>query len=85
MEKFGIFELLDALSAITAAAPPSGEAEQKDSSAEPAAEKKKKTPDAAFAPPAYGTPEQTPAGTQNTALGSFMARHDAAKERAKKS
>ncbi len=57
MEKFGIFELLDALSAVTQAVsetsptPPEGESEENFS--------REKRPDAAFAPPVYGAKIET--------------------------
>ena len=88
MEKFGIFELLDALSAITAASgkgSPSAEGQEKTDDA-PADERpaKKRTPDAAFAPPTYGTeaPAQTAAG--RTAYEGFLARHASATSKVKK-
>ncbi len=68
MEKFGIFELLDALAAMTESAPP---AEQK------------RTPDAAFDAPAYGEEvRRDPEG--GTAVGGFLARHDETSRRVKK-
>ena len=91
MEKFGIFELLDALSAIAASAEESAP----------------QSTDAAFAPPDYsparppqsdgGAPErdappkEKPAppdkgerSSENDALKGFLARHDAVAKRAKK-
>ena len=66
MEKFGIFELLDTLSAIL-----TGE------NGAPAAEApaKPSTDDAAFQPPSYSgaQPEEQAA---NPALSSFLAHHD---------
>ncbi len=86
MEKFGIFELLDALSALTAPQ-------------ETVAKGAPRSPDAAFAAPAYGQPaddlpkeelpkeelpaKDLPAG-QGDAVGGFLARHEAAKKRVKK-
>lgn len=86
MEKFGIFELLDALSAITAAT--SGEKAPSSPAPSRAEEKTetKRTPDAAFAPPSYadggGTDGLAPSG--RTAYDGFVARHEAAKGRVKK-
>lgn len=73
MEKFGIFELLDALSALTEENPPQKE--------EPLSPGKNAAPDGAFAPPAYG--EQPPKGTAGAeALQGFLARHDAVARKA---
>lgn len=65
MEKFGIFELLDALSAITAAEPAD----------------RPRQDDAAYRAPVYGGafPEQTvqkKTPYPDGALSSFLARHD---------
>lgn len=71
MEKFGIFELLDALAAITEdAAKPDEDA--------PAAPK---TPDESYLPPAYGgeTPAQNESGKR--AIDDFLARHERAAEK----
>ncbi len=76
MEKFGIFELLDALSALTA--------RQEDAPAPaPAPSPKPPALDPVFAPPAYGASGQAaPAG--GSALDSFLTRHERTKEKAKK-
>ena len=75
MEKFGIFDLLDTLSALVAPE------ETKDAAAK-SAETRPAAEDAAFSPPAYGEPQPAPAvTTTNTALASFLARHEAAKQR----
>ena len=66
MEKFGIFELLDALSAL-AAADTDGD---KTPPAPPSAD------DAAYKPPAY-TAEGGASDEQNGALADLLARHDA--------
>lgn len=71
MEKFGIFELLDALSALT-------ETDEKPEPAPP------RTPDGAFSAPDYGLGEAPlPAGTGN-AVDGFLTRHEAARKRVKK-
>ncbi|MBR7186571.1 MAG: hypothetical protein IKD43_03695 [Clostridia bacterium] len=80
MEKFGIFELLDALAAITQMQdPPAGVA------AKNAAEKERerKLPDASFSPPTYGAPLTQP-NPSSTAYGAFMERHERAKGKVKK-
>ncbi len=79
MEKFGIFELLDTLSALllpesapsAPSAPPSPP------------EKAPSTRDAAFAPPAYAK-EETPPPPEPAAnaLSSFLAKHEEAAKRA---
>ena len=80
MEKFGIFELLDALSALTAR--------------ENASEEKSSAQDKVYLPPAYPAPEP-PAEAQPTskpqpphpekdALAGFYARHDAIAKKAGK-
>ena len=80
MEKFGIFELLDALSALTAQngpAPP----EAAGQSAEP------RRPDGAFDPPAYAKEEDRGQGQKadgRDALAGFLARHDAVARKAEK-
>lgn len=71
MEKFGIFELLDALSALT-------ETDEKPEPSQP------RTPDGAFAAPDYGLPAQEPPAGGQTALDGFLSRHEAAKNRVKK-
>ena len=63
MEKFGIFELLDTLSALILP-------EEK----QPEPEKAPHAEDAAFAPPDYQGPSAPPAGA--SALSSFLDRHD---------
>ena len=78
MEKFGIFELLDALSAITDTAP-NPPAEEEPAPAEP-----KRMPDEAFAAPSYGSGDTVPPPAGENALGSFLARHDEISKRAKK-
>ena len=70
MEKFGIFELLDTLSAILAA-------ENEPSAAQKTPPQRNPAQDSAFAPPPYAG-EQTPERQNaNGALSSFLARHDA--------
>ena len=76
MEKFGIFELLDALSAMTEA--PKEEAQGAQAETPP------KRPDASFAAPAYGAAPPPAQETEQSALDSFLARHDALAKRAKK-
>lgn len=72
MEKFGIFELLDALSALSAENAPSEK-----STAE--------TGDKAFDPPVYGGDEPHKAsGKESDALSGFLARHDAMARKAEK-
>ena len=85
MEKFGIFELLDALSVLTAK-------EDTEKSVSPSAT------DNAFAPPKYSAPDKSPDGEENAAaetdtestaprhdaLSNFYARHDAVARKAKK-
>ena len=68
MEKFGIFDLLDALSAITEAETDAPEPEP--APARPA------TDDAAFAPPPYAAPTGPAAAGTNTALSSLLERHE---------
>ena len=69
MEKFGIFELLDTLSAILA-----GENETPAAQKEPP--KRPSTGDAAFAPPAYAGEQPSNAQEKNSALSAFLAHHD---------
>ena len=76
MEKFGIFELLDALSAIIGAPAQAPEPQEQDG--------EKRVPDAAFDPPSYGDGEASHAQEGGTALGSFLERHERTKDRAKK-
>lgn len=68
MEKFGIFELLDALSAFTDAA--------QEEKPEPPTATTPSEQDAAFAPPDYAAP-QTETGVRQSALSSLLARHEA--------
>ena len=71
MEKFGIFELLDALSALT-------ETDETPAPASP------RTPDEAFSAPDYGLPaDPLPSGKAN-AVDGFLSRHEAARKRVKK-
>ncbi len=68
MEKFGIFELLDTLSAVM-----QGDGEQK-----PAPDAEPHRPDAGdsvFAPPQYPAPKEGEQG-QTQALRSLLTRHD---------
>ncbi len=69
MEKFGIFELLDALSAITAKT--DGETPEERPNAH----------DKAFSPPGYGTDPSSQNAEEPTkpadAYGAFLSRHDA--------
>ena len=89
MEKFGIFELLDTLSALLSVKSEPQQPEKE--SAPPSAR------DTAFAPPAYGGAETTAPEIsannnaeatspepprQNTALSAFLARHDAVSKKA---
>lgn len=82
MEKFGIFELLDALSALT-----DTETQSKPIASEEHTEEKreqKKVPDAAFSSPTYGAPQtELPAG-EGQALGDFLARHDEISRKARR-
>ena len=64
MEKFGIFELLDTLSALISPE------EKRAAPAEPP-----HTADKAFAPPAYGEPVPPPPAGAG-ALASFLDKHD---------
>lgn len=67
MEKFGIFELLDALSALTA---PDAE-KPSDEPTRP------QTSDPVCRPPSYGQiPPEQPSPQKDGALSSFLARHD---------
>ena len=76
MEKFGIFELLDTLSALTAAHPEENAAPRVDES--PAdAPCEAKPADAPSSPPA-----DRPHGSE--ALAAFLARHDEVRRRAEK-
>lgn len=70
MEKFGIFELMDALSAIVSAETPTDDSAPQ-TTGTPTAQ------DAAFDPPSYGEEkrDEGPSG-QRDALSSFLSRHD---------
>ncbi len=72
MEKFGIFELLDALSALTAHDRPASA----DETAHPSSD------DRAFRPPDYGQPQAAPTEKNEDALKAFLARHDAVAHKA---
>ncbi len=74
MEKFGIFELLDALSALTAHDQPASGSENSRLSPD----------DHAFRPPDYGTQEAAAPEKNEDALASFLARHDAVAHKADK-
>ena len=69
MEKFGIFELLDTLSAILAGQEEPAAA-QKPQPERPSAQ------DSAFAPPAYAGENPGENKSEIAALSSFLARHD---------
>lgn len=94
MEKFGIFELLDALSALLPADGNAPRSPQEDiweraaketdvpepsatSANQPSAPAPHSVPDAAFAPPDYGTgaPEPQENG-ENSAFDTLMKRHE---------
>ncbi len=74
MEKFGIFELLDTLSALTADKEPA-------EPTAPAAANKTPGQDEAFAPPAYGA-QPAKGRTGADALQGFLSRHDAVARKA---
>ena len=75
MEKFGIFELLDALSALTEQNAPPAE--------EPAPSPRQ--PDGTFDPPVYANdPPPKAGGREADALAGFLARHDAVARKAEK-
>lgn len=77
MEKFGIFELLDTLSALTSATPRTEETPPPP--ADGAAETKQAdVNDAAFAPPpsAFPLPANPSAPTQTNAFAALIARHE---------
>ena len=69
MEKFGIFELLDTLSAILAG-------EQEPAAAQKPQPEQPSPQDAAFAPPAYSGGNTGENKSEIAALSSFLARHD---------
>lgn len=74
MEKFGIFELLDALSAITAAEPAQQQPQQNDAAY--------RAPDDQGAPPSQAAQEKP---HTDGALSSFYARHEAVARKAEQS
>ena len=81
MEKFGIFELLDALAALTEGEEGQGGAQQ---DPPPAG---KKLPDETFRAPDYGDGESgknEPAARDGSAIGGFLSRHDEISKKAKK-
>ena len=65
MEKFGIFELLDTLSAF--AAP---DTEQKAEETRPSRD------DEAFAPPPYSAPESAAGANKQAAINALLERHE---------
>ena len=80
MEKFGIFELLDTLSAITAPLSEieSAETEQTEAKAQP---ERANPQDSAFSPPAFGAPplsenEPAPEKKSGNAFTALLQRHD---------
>ena len=85
MEKFGIFELLDTLSAIMTPNPTEEEPTQaeKEHRAAPAQEAgnaeviSPKPSDSAFAPPSFGGEQTLEAQANRNALDTFLQRHDA--------
>ena len=92
MEKFGIFELLDALSAAcdAAAPPPPSEdspsdtgASREEMRASEGNSSSKRAPDAAFLAPSYGE-QQAPPPSSGSAIDGFYARHEHAKSKAKR-
>ena len=83
MEKFGIFELLDALSALTAGTQASPPAEADPPHPGENAGEEKPAFDHAFDPPAYGGTGAAPEHG-GSALDSFLARHEETKGKAKK-
>lgn len=66
MEKFGIFELLDTLSALILP----------DGTASPPPKTNPRQDDAAFAPPAYAGPPPKPETSSSAALSSFLEKHE---------
>ena len=82
MEKFGIFELLDALSAVAGSAADAPPSPQEPPAEHPAERKdgEKKAFDPAFSAPDYGT-RQEPVQEGASALDGFIARHEKAKSR----
>ena len=78
MEKFGIFELLDTLSAITA---PLSEAESAETEQAQPQPERANPQDSAFSPPAFGTPplrENAPAPEKESgnAFTALLQRHE---------
>lgn len=77
MEKFGIFELLDTLSAL---ASPQSDAEAESTEAESAPETGKADPqDSAFSPPVFGAPplkKDEPAPQNGSAFSALLQRHE---------
>ena len=79
MEKFGIFELLDTLSALTAAQIEAKEAEAEE--AEAPQPEKANPQDSAFSPPAFGAPplrehEPAPEKESGNAFTALLQRHE---------
>lgn len=74
MEKFGIFELLDTLSALAPEKETQHDAEK--------TEKNPPVPDGAFAPPSYPDGGNAKTKTSADALQGFLARHDAVARKA---
>lgn len=68
MEKFGIFELLDALSALSDSNLPKSPSQNQPTST----------------PPVPSKPQHTPSHEQNVAVTNFLLRHDAIAKRADK-
>lgn len=88
MEKFGIFELLDTLSALV-----TGQEGKVGENPEQAP--RQEAPSSAFAPPDYFASEPTPqsekseqtaqeTGGENSALSSLLSRHEQVKRKAEK-
>ena len=78
MEKFGIFELLDTLSAITA---PLSEVESADAEQAQTQPERANPQDSAFSPPAFGAPplrenEPAPEKESGNAFTALLQRHD---------
>lgn len=78
MEKFGIFELLDTLAALT-----DSDAPAQTPTAEEGSEGKK-MPDDAFRAPTYGAPTEQLRSGETQAIDGFLARHDAISRKAKR-
>lgn len=77
MEKFGIFELLDTLSALTAS---QSDAEAESTEEQPSPEIGKADPqDSAFSPPVFGAPplkKDEPAQHNGSAFSALLQRHE---------